>query len=70
MDFDLQLTQFDLGRTGRHPALGTVTLSQLLATWTTHDLDHTVQISRVMGRQYADAVGPWRQYLRIIGPAL
>jgi hypothetical protein len=65
----LQLAPADFGRTGRHPVFGTVTLGQLLATWTTHDLDHIVQIARVMGRQYADAVGPWRQYLRIIGPA-
>ena len=38
------------------------------ATWVAHDLDHLVQIARVMGRQYTDAVGPWRQYLRILGP--
>lgn len=34
-----------------------------------HDLDHLVQITRVMGKLYTDAVGPWRQYLRILGPA-
>lgn len=65
----LNVTARDLDRTGRHPAFGVVTLGQLLATWVAHDLDHLMQISRVMGRQYADAVGPWRQYLRIIGPA-
>jgi len=64
----LQLTASDLKRHGRHPEFGRVTLSQHLATWVAHDLDHLVQISRVMGRQYTDAVGPWRQYLRIIGP--
>jgi len=32
----------------QHPALGTVTLSQLLATWAAHDLTHLHQISRVM----------------------
>ncbi len=63
----LRLTSNDLERTGRHPELGRVTLGQHLATWVVHDLDHVVQISRVMGRQYGDAVGPWRQYLRIIG---
>lgn len=63
----LHLSVADLERTGRHPAFGTVTLGQLLATWVTHDLDHLVQISRVMGRQYAEAVGPWRQYLGILG---
>jgi len=24
------------------------------------------QISRVLGRQYSDEVGPWRAYLRVI----
>ena len=49
-----------------HPDLGPVTLGQLLATWVTHDLDHVTQIARVLARQYADAVGPWRAYLRVI----
>jgi DinB superfamily len=62
----LGLTTADFERTGQHPEFGTVTLGQHLATWVTHDLDHLVQIARVMGRQYSDAVGPWRQYLRII----
>jgi hypothetical protein len=63
----LRLTATDLERTGQHPEFGRVTLGQHLATWVVHDLDHLVQIARVMGRQYGDAVGPWRQYLRIIG---
>src|SRR5262245_14648731 len=42
----LRLTAADLDRRGRHPAFGTVTLRQLLATWVAHDLDHVVQISR------------------------
>ena len=62
----LELTPADLARTGRHPELGPVTLGQLLATWTAHDLDHVMQISRVLGRQYSDEVGPWRAYLRVI----
>jgi DinB family protein len=62
----LQLTEADLDRRGRHPALGVVTLRQLLATWVAHDLDHVMQISRVLARQYSDEVGPWRAYLRII----
>lgn len=60
-----RLTADDLARRGRHPELGVVTLGQLLATWVAHDLDHLMQIARVMGRQYTDAVGPWRAYLRI-----
>src|SRR5215472_15627396 len=35
----------DLDRRGLHPSLGTVTLSQLLATWAAHDLTHLHQIS-------------------------
>jgi hypothetical protein len=62
----LGLTEADLDRRGRHPELGAVTLGQLLATWVAHDFDHLMQISRTLARQYSDAVGPWRAYLRII----
>jgi hypothetical protein len=62
----LRVTDADLERRGEHPELGVVTLRQLLATWVAHDLDHVVQISRVLARQYSDEVGPWRAYLRII----
>jgi hypothetical protein len=62
----LPLDDMSLDRAGMHPELGTVTVRQLLATWVAHDLDHIVQIARVMARQYTDAVGPWRAYLRII----
>ena len=62
----LKLTAADLYRTGRHPALGVVTLRQLLATWVAHDLDHVMQISRAIGRQYSNEVGPWRAYLRVV----
>jgi hypothetical protein len=62
----LNLAPADLERRGRHPALGAVTLGQLLATWATHDLTHLHQISRVMARQYADAVGPWSAFLGVL----
>ena len=62
----LGLTDVELARRGVHPALGSVTLRQLLASWVVHDLDHLVQISRVLARQYSDEVGPWREYLRIV----
>jgi hypothetical protein len=65
----LGLTARDLDRRARHPALGSVTLRQLLATWVTHDLDHVFQITRVLARQYTDEVGPWREYLRIVRDA-
>jgi hypothetical protein len=56
----------DLGRTGRHPDFGEVTLGQLLAAWVVHDLDHVAQIARTMAKVYADAVGPWAAYLSIL----
>jgi hypothetical protein len=56
----------DLERRGRHPAFGPVTLGQLLATWTVHDLTHVHQISRIMAGQYRDAVGPWVKYLGVL----
>jgi hypothetical protein len=65
----LQLSDADLGRTGRHPEFGIVTLRQLLSTWVAHDLGHIGQIARVMARQYVDAVGPWRAYLSILSSA-
>jgi hypothetical protein len=52
--------------TGEHPEFGTVTLSQLLATWVAHDLGHIAQISRVMAKQYREAVGPWTAYLPVL----
>lgn len=60
------LTDADLAKTGIHPVFGEVTLSQLLATWTAHDLGHIAQIARVMARQYTEAVGPWTQFLSIL----
>lgn len=61
-----QLTDQDLELKGTHPAFGTVTLLQLLATWTVHDLNHIGQISRVMAKQYIGEVGPWAEYLKIL----
>ncbi len=60
------LTEADLEKVGNHPALGTVTLKQLIATWTIHDLSHLHQISRVMVKHYSGEVGPWFQYFSIL----
>ena len=60
---ELDLTPTDLDRPGLHPALGPVTLGELLATWVAHDLGHLAQIARVMGKRYRATVGPWRSYL-------
>ncbi len=62
----LNLQPQDLARRGRHPALGVVTLGELLATWAVHDLTHLHQLSRVMAHQHKDAVGPWSAYLGVL----
>jgi len=64
-----EITATDLFKTGIHPEFGPVTLAQLLSTWTAHDLAHLTQITRTMARQYSEAVGPWRAYLRVLEPA-
>ena len=51
---------------GTHPALGTVTLGQLIATWVAHDLNHLGQIVQTMSRQYKVEVGPWHEFLDIL----
>ena len=65
----LRLTPAQMELRGTHPELGTVTLSQLLATWVGHDLTHVSQVVRVMAKRYEQAVGPWRAYLRILQSA-
>lgn len=62
----LQLNEEDLNKTGIHPYFGEVTLRQLLSTWTIHDLTHIAQISRVMAKQYKEAIGPWTEYFRLL----
>ena len=64
----LNLTSHDLTKPGMHPALGNVTLSQLLSTWVVHDLNHTAQICKAMAYQYHTEVGVWSQYLSILSP--
>jgi hypothetical protein len=62
----LRLTRSQLNLTGTHPAFGIVTLRQLLATWTVHDLNHLNQINRMMAGRYMTEVGPWSAYLSIL----
>lgn len=62
----LSLTATDLNKKGLHPVLGEVTLENLLATWVVHDLTHIAQISRVMAKQYKEAIGPWAEFFRIL----
>jgi hypothetical protein len=62
----LNLRDEDFERRGLHPALGPVTLGNLLSTWAAHDLTHLHQISRIMAYQYRCAVGPWTKFLGVM----
>ncbi len=62
----MNLQPNDFARKGTHPALGPVTLSNLLATWAAHDLTHLHQLSRVMAHQSRGAVGPWVKFLGVL----
>jgi uncharacterized damage-inducible protein DinB len=59
-------TEDDLDRRGLHPSLGEVTLRQLLASWTVHDLDHVGQVYAGLAGSRDAAVGPWKAYLGIL----
>ena len=63
---EMNLSTADLQRRGLHPEFGEVTLSQLLATWVVHDLDHLAQVARTLAKRYSSAVGPWAAYLSIL----
>lgn len=62
----LNLSEQDLVKKGIHPNFGEVTMGQLISAWVVHDLTHIAQISRVMGKQYKEAVGPWVAFLRVL----
>jgi hypothetical protein len=62
----MKLTDAQLDLPGTHPALGPVTLRNLLATWVCHDLNHIHQIAKSMAYQYRDEVGAWREYITIL----
>lgn len=63
---DLDALDFESGRRGLHAELGPVTMGQLLASWTVHDLNHLGQIVKTMAKQYRLAIGPWRRFLAIV----
>jgi hypothetical protein len=60
------VTDADLDRRGLHPSLGEVTLRELLATWSVHDLDHVGQIYAGLAGSHDTDVGPWKAYLGIL----
>jgi DinB superfamily len=63
---DAVVSEADLDRRGLHPSLGEVTLRELLATWSVHDLDHVSQIFAGMAGSRDTDVGPWKAYLGIL----
>jgi len=64
----LPLTPKNLARRGIHPALGTVTLDQLLCAWVVHDLNHIAQVCKALAYQHKLDAGPWEAYLSILAP--
>jgi uncharacterized damage-inducible protein DinB len=63
---NMRLSDQQLALYGQHPVLGKVMLSQVLATWVAHDLNHIGQIAKCIATQYAEAIGPWKEYLTIL----
>lgn len=62
----LKIDQEKLNAKGIHPDFGAVTLKQLLATWTVHDLSHIHQMTRVLGKNYQTEAGPWKAFISIL----
>ena len=65
---ELVRDESDLDKRGLHPdpAIGEVTLGQLIATWAVHDLDHVSQIYAALAGSDDANVGAWKQYLGIL----
>ena len=60
------ISSINLENRAIHPQLGIVTLEQLISTWVVQDLSHNNQTSRTKAKQYANYVGPWKEYLGIL----
>lgn len=63
---EMKLTEEQWKLRGKHPVLGSVTASELVAAWVVHDLNHIHQIAKCLGNQYRNEMGPWRQNLTFI----
>ena len=67
----LNLGKKDLERRGRHPAFGVVTLSELLATWATHDPTYCTRSRGLwrtsIGKPWPGA-RPW-EFCMVVGTA-
>lgn len=62
----MEVGEGGFGRARAASGFGTVTLSELLATWAAHDMTHLHQISRILAHQYRELVGPWSVYLGVL----
>ena len=62
----LELTPVTLELEGLHPALGRVSLRQLLAAWVVHDHNHLRQLHEALAAHYVNEVGPWRRMLGVL----
>jgi hypothetical protein len=61
----LNISESDLQKSAGHPKIGRVTLQQLIAAWTAHDLSHIVQIARIMAMQQKQHSGPFVSFLSL-----
>ena len=64
----MSLSDDDFKKQGVHPAFGKVSMGQLIASWTVHDMNHIAQINKAMAFQFKHPVGPWEQYISILSP--
>lgn len=55
-----QCTDQDLQRTSHHPEYGPTTLAMILNTWTSHDLDHTIQAETALMQPFIPQSGHWQ----------
>jgi DinB superfamily len=56
----------DLARRGIHPAVGEVTLRQILSLWAFHDLSHLRQIAELLkARSFWDGIGSLQIYYSV-----
>ena len=63
---ELVRSEADLDRRGLHAQIGEVTLRQLLAAWSTHDLDHVQQVYSSLAGSRDAAVGAFKGFLGIL----
>jgi hypothetical protein len=55
-----EATDEDLQRTSHHPEYGPTTLAMILNTWTSHDLDHTIQAETALMQPFIPLSGHWQ----------